>query len=223
MPAKPSSASPHPPSLLSDPRVLERARRRLRQQDPPLAPIISRVGRCTLRPDPDCFGVLVRSIISQSISTKAALSVLARVQQALSPAGLTPEAAQGMGEVRLRTCGLSTTKSQAILDLAERVIGGTLPVKDLPRLPDDEVVAHLVPVRGIGLWTAQMFLIFSLGRLDVLAEDDLGLRAGIKDVDGLEEMPSRMTVRLRAEVWKPYRTIATWYLWRSRGGVPQSD
>jgi DNA-3-methyladenine glycosylase II len=97
-----------------------------------------------------------------------------------------------------------------------------LPLDRLAELSDEEVIECLVPVRGIGRWTAEMFLIFSLGRLDVLPVDDFGLRAGVRDVYGLGELPGRADLRERGEVWRPYRSIATWYFWRSRGFVPQS-
>jgi DNA-3-methyladenine glycosylase II len=97
-----------------------------------------------------------------------------------------------------------------------------LPLERLPDMSDEEVIASLVSVRGIGRWTAEMFLIFSLGRLDVLPVDDLGLRAGVREVYELTELPGRAELRERGEVWRPYRSIATWYFWRSRGGVPQS-
>src|SRR5262249_19917639 len=90
-------------------------------------------------------------------------------------------------------------------------------------MTDDDVMKHLVAVRGIGPWTAEMFLIFSLGRLDVLPVDDFGLRAGVKETYGLLELPGRVALRERGEPWRPYRSVATWYFWRSRGPVPQSD
>jgi DNA-3-methyladenine glycosylase II len=171
----------------------------------------------------EAFPSLVRSIIAQMISTKAARAIGARVESALLPHGLTPAAVAAVNEDVLRGAGLSRTKAQALKDLAERAMSGALPLNRLPTMSDEEVIEVLLPVRGIGRWTAEMFLIFSLGRLDVLPVDDFGLRAGVRDVYQLPELPGRAALRERAEPWRPYCTIATWYFWRSRGWVPQSE
>jgi DNA-3-methyladenine glycosylase II len=202
--------------------VFRKARRHLARRDPVLKRLIGLVGPCTLQPEPDGFAVLVRSVIAQLISTKAAASIHARLLVTLGKAGLTPAAVLKAGEAKLRGVGLSRTKALALLDLARRAKSGVLPLADFPTLSDEEVIGHLVPVRGIGRWTAEMFLIFSLGRMDVLAVDDFGLRAGVRDHYGLAELPGRAFLRAHAEPWRPYRSIATWYLWRSRGFVPQS-
>jgi DNA-3-methyladenine glycosylase II len=202
--------------------AFRRAQRHLARRDPVLKRLIGLVGPCTLQPEPDGFAVLVRSVIAQLISTKAAASIHARLLATLGKAGLTPAAVLRAGEAKLRAVGLSQTKALALLDLAGRAKRGVLPLADFPTLSDEEVIGHLVPVRGIGRWTAEMFLIFSLGRMDVLAVDDFGLRAGVRDHYGLAELPGRAFLRTHAEPWRPYRSIATWYLWRSRGFVPQS-
>ncbi len=118
--------------------------------------------------------------------------------------------------------GLSGTKAGALRDLAERVSTEALPLAHLAEMADEDVTARLLAVHGIGPWTTEMFLIFALGRLDVLPVDDFGLRAGVRDVYVLAELPDRKRLRELAEPWRPYRTVATWYFWRSRGGVPQS-
>jgi DNA-3-methyladenine glycosylase II len=210
----------NPPSTPPD--LYRKARRHLARRDPVLKRLIASVGPCTLAPDPDVFPVLARSIVSQMISTQAARTSIARLEQALGPAGLTPAGILGASEQALRGAGLSGAKARALADLAEKVRTGELPVKRFPELTDDEVVAHLVRVRGIGVWTAQMFLIFSLGRPDVLPVDDLGFRAGVQEQYELPELPGRTELRRLAEPWRPYRSIATWYFWRSRGFVPQS-
>jgi len=202
--------------------LFRKAQRHLARRDPVLKRLIGLVGRCTLQPEPDGFAVLVRSVIAQLISTKAAASIHARLLATLGKAGLTPAAVLKAGEAKLRTVGLSRAKALALLDLAGRARSGVLPLADFPSLSDEEVIGHLVPVRGIGRWTAEMFLIFSLGRMDVLAVDDFGLRAGVRDHYGLAELPGRAFLRAHAEPWRPYRSVATWYLWRSRGFVPQS-
>lgn len=206
----------------SFPQALRKARRHLSACDPALAQLIKSVGSCTLQPSGDAFPLLARSIIAQMISTKAALAIGARVVAALEPHGVTPTAVAAASEETLRGAGLSRAKALALKDLAERSLSGELPLERLAEMSDEEVIACLVPVRGIGRWTAEMFLIFSLGRLDVLPVDDFGLRAGVRDVYELPDLPTRAALRERGEPWRPYRSIATWYFWRSRGGVPQS-
>jgi DNA-3-methyladenine glycosylase II len=199
------------------------ARAHLAAADPALRPLVERVGPCTLRPEPDRFAVLARSIVGQMISGAAARTVNARLAAALEAhGGLTPAGVLAAPVETLRGAGLSGTKAAAVRDLAERAASGVLPLADFDALSDDVITAHLTAVRGVGPWTAEMFLIFSLGRLDVLPLADLGLRAGVKDLDGLADLPDRATLRRRAEPWRPYRSVATWYLWRGRGPVPQS-
>jgi 3-methyladenine DNA glycosylase/8-oxoguanine DNA glycosylase len=156
------------------------------------------------------------------ISTKAARAILLRVEAALAPHGLTPSAIAAVSTDALRGAGLSRAKALALQDLANRAESGELPLDRLVEMTDEEVIDCLVPVRGIGRWTAEMFLIFSLGRLDVLPVDDFGLRAGVRELYELPDLPGRAALRERGESWRPYRSIATWYFWRSRGFVPQS-
>ena len=165
---------------------------------------------------------MARAVIAQQISTKAAASIFARLRTELAPDGLTPAAILAASEEQLRGVGLSRGKALAVSDLAAHIQDGRLPLHELHRLPDDEVISLLVPVRGIGVWTAEMFLIFSMGRLDVLPVGDLGLRAGVQSVFGLADLPDRGALLEQGEAWRPYRSIATWYFWRSRGFVPQS-
>jgi DNA-3-methyladenine glycosylase II len=208
---------------MTTPTIYGNARRHLGRRDPHLKQLMSTVGPCRLRPDAgDPFALLVRSIISQMISTKAAAAVFARVQAALGEAGLTPAGVRALSEVDLRAAGLSGAKVRSLRSLADRAVSGELPLDRLEELADEEIAAHLLPVPGIGTWTVEMFLIFGLGRLDVLPVGDLGVRAGVRDLYGLAELPTAAELFARAEPWRPYRTVATWYLWRSRGAVPQS-
>jgi DNA-3-methyladenine glycosylase II len=202
--------------------VYQKARRHLARCDPVLERLIRVIGPCTLWQNPNRFAALVRSIISQQISTKAAVAITARLEGALASTGVTPEGILALSAEDLRAAGLSAAKARSLCDLAERAHRQTLRLDTIHQLPDEEVIAQLVPVRGIGRWTAEMFLIFSLGRLDVLPADDGGLRAGIQREYGLSELPSKARVVELAEPWRPYRTIATWYFWRSLGNVPQS-
>jgi DNA-3-methyladenine glycosylase II len=199
------------------------AQRHLARRDPVLRRLVAAVGPCTFRPEADCFLVLVRSIISQLISTQAAASVFARLREAVGEGGVTPAGILAAGTEALRSAGLSAAKARALEDLATRARTGELPLDRLPALTDEEVIARLLPVRGVGTWTAQMFLIFGLGRLDVLPVDDFGLRAGVRDNYNLGQLPSRAELTQVSLCWKPYRTVATWYFWRSRGFVPQSE
>lgn len=201
--------------------VFARARRHLGRRDPVLRAIIRRVGPCTLEHDADHFGVLVRSIIAQQISTRAARAIHGRLQEAL-PRGITPRSVLRLPDERLRAAGLSAGKALSLRDLSEKCVSGDVPLRRLRALDDEDVIARLVPVRGIGRWTAEMFLIFSLGRLDVLPVGDYGLRAGVSKQYGLAELPGRPELHSLAEPWQPYRSIGTWYIWRSLGSVPQS-
>jgi DNA-3-methyladenine glycosylase II len=197
-----------------------KARRHLARRDPVLKKLIASIGPVTLTLRPDRFTTLVRSIVSQQISTKAAMSISARLLETVKE--LTPTAILGAADEELRAAGLSENKRRSLRDLAEKVHSGAVPLDALDDLDDEAVIESLIPVRGIGRWTAQMFLIFSLGRLDVLPVDDLGLRVGVQKQYGLEEPPGRKELVERGEPWRPYRSIATWYFWRSFGAVPQS-
>ena len=204
-----------------DQQLLRKARRHLARQDATLQPLIRAIGPCTLQHNPDHFATLVRSIISQQISTKAALAIsnrlLANVKR-FQPKRLLAATLED-----LRGAGLSRGKQLSIRDLAEKCQSGAVPLKKLAGMEDADVIEKLTQVRGIGPWTAEMFLIFSLGRLDILPVGDYGLRAGVQKHYALPELPKKDTLHELTESWKPYRTIGTWYIWRSLGGVPQSD
>jgi DNA-3-methyladenine glycosylase II len=202
-----------------------KAGKHLARRDPVLKGLIGRIGPCTLRVMPrhrDHFALLVRAIVAQQISSRAALAISARLKDSLLPNALTPEAILRRTERQLQKTGLSSAKARYIRDLAAKVADGSLPLKRIGGLPDEEVIDHLTQVKGIGVWTAQMFLIFSLGRLNVLPVDDFGLRAGVQKEYVLEALPKRRELEVLAEPWQPYRSVATWYFWRSRGGVAQS-
>jgi DNA-3-methyladenine glycosylase II len=199
-----------------------KAQRHLARRDAILKRLIKSLGACTLIHNPDGFAVLARSIISQQISTKAALSIGARLLQALGAEGLTPGAVLAASVETLRSAGLSAGKVRFLRDLAEKVHRGEVLLDQLHTKTDEEVIQHLLPVHGIGRWTAEMFLIFSLGRLDVLPVADYGLRAGAQQQYGLKELPDRQQLEELSQPWRPYRSIATWYIWRSFGNVPQS-
>jgi DNA-3-methyladenine glycosylase II len=181
-----------------------------------MADAIERVGSCTLAPNPNVFETLVDAIISQQISVKAADAIMARLRAA-APGGLiTPEALVQLEHDNLRAVGLSTPKTRYVRDLVERVVSGQLDLGNLEELEDEEVITQLVAVKGIGRWTAEMILIFSLSRPDVLPVDDLGFVEGVREAYGLETRPTRKEMLERGEAWRPYRTFATWYMWGLR-------
>ncbi len=183
--------------------------------DPVLGRLIDAVGPFALRLERDRFQMLVRSIISQQISTGAARSIRQRLEQLAAPDGLTAERLGRFTVEELRTAGVSPQKASYLLDLARRVNDGALELRNIGRLSDERIIEHLIQVKGVGRWTAQMFLIFSLGRLDVFPHDDLGVRAAIRDQYGLDELPNKETSHAIAAPWRPYATVASWYCWRS--------
>jgi DNA-3-methyladenine glycosylase II len=201
----------------------DKARNHLRRRDEVLRPIIKTVGACKLQPISDLFAALVYSIVSQQISTKAAASIRTRLVNEACRGTLSPAALLRATEEELRLAGLSTSKRRSMLDLAGRVDSGSLKLEELRKLPDEEVIEQLIPVHGIGRWTAQMFLIFSLGRPDVLPVDDFGLKTAVQRCYGLSALPDRTTIEEKAEPWRPWCSIATWYLWRSLDARPKSS
>jgi DNA-3-methyladenine glycosylase II len=185
------------------------------RRDKVLRRVIDAVGPFRLRLERDRFRMLARSIISQQISTAAARSIRGRLEALTAPAGITPASIVSLDETQLRSVGLSARKAAFIRDLAAKVHAEEIALHRLGRLQDEAVIADLVQIRGIGRWTAQMFLIFSLGRLDVFPEDDLGVRAAIRNLYALAELPDKQTARDIAARWRPYASIASWYCWRS--------
>ena len=184
--------------------------------DPVLGKIIAEIGPCTLLPQPDIFEALVDAIISQQISVQAADAIMARLRTATPNGAITPEALLPLDHDALRALGLSAAKARYVHNLLEHINSGELDLALLPQLDDEEIITKLVAVKGIGRWTSEMILIFALGRPDVLPVDDLGLIEGIHVAYQLPERPSRKEALARGELWRPYRTFATWYLWRFR-------
>lgn len=176
--------------------------------------LIAVAGPFTLKLNRNRFGMLVRSIVSQQISTTAARSIRLRLEELLKPDKVSPEAIARATTDKLRAVGLSGQKVSYLKDLSERSLDGRLRLDCVGRMTDDEVIDHLIQVKGIGRWTAQMFLMFSLGRLDVFPHDDLGIRASIRDLYRLNELPDKRISHQIAAPWAPYRTIASWYCWR---------
>lgn len=198
------------------------AHRHLSRRDPRLRPIIKRVGPCTLKVQPDAYRVLASSIVSQQISTKAAESISNRVRRLCGRGGIRPKPIAALKDEDLRAAGLSASKVLSMRSLTQFFLDQPKLVRNLRNMPDDEVIEALIPIRGIGVWTAQMFLIFCLGRPDVLPTADFGVRAGIRDLFSMSDLPKADVIEELAEAWRPFRTVASWYMWRSRGPVRQS-
>ena len=192
---------------------IRRGLRHLRKSDPIMRDVIRKAGPFRLNLRHDRFHALALAIVSQQISGKAARSIWEKLKGIADP--LSPERIRQLTVEELRMAGLSKQKASYLVDLSEHVSEGKLNLKRIGRLSDEAVIESLVAVKGIGIWTAQMFLIFSLGRLDVLPHGDLGVRTAIQKLYGLDELPNRDTCHRIAERWRPYASIATWYCWRS--------
>jgi DNA-3-methyladenine glycosylase II len=202
-------------TVASGPDCWAEAVRYLRRVDPHLRAVIKRIGPCRLTPRPDRFGTLVNSIIAQQISAKAAESINKRLH-ALAGQPHRPEALISLGEDSLRSVGLSAAKARYVLNLAQAVASGEVPLASFDDSWDDAaIVSCLTSVKGIGIWTAEMFLIFSMNRPDVLPVHDLGVRAALRDRHGLTDLPKPGECHALAELWRPYRTIASWYIWQN--------
>jgi DNA-3-methyladenine glycosylase II len=189
----------------------------LKRADDVLARVIERVGPCRFRPRSKGthFDALLRSIVFQQLSGKAAGTILDRVLALYGGRYPRPAELLDTREEALRAAGLSRQKLAYLRDLAAKVDSGEVPLARLGRLPDEEVIAHLTRVSGIGRWTAQMFLMFRLGRPDVLPELDLGIQNAIQRAYDLPKRPAPVDVLRIGETWRPHATIASWYLWRS--------
>ena len=206
-----------------------KARKALAASDPTMAALIERVGKIDIatrmkrrseeRPV-DAYGALLRAIVGQQLSTKAARTIYLRVIDLFGGSTPSPEQLLEASEKDLRAAGLSGRKTEYIRDLAAHVLSGELELDRLEELGDEEVIAEIVAVRGLGQWTAEMFLMFHLERPDVLSGGDLGIRKAIQIEYGLEEMPTPTRVVEIGEPWRPHRSLASLYLWESLAAVP---
>jgi len=200
------------------PEYWERAKRALRRADPVMGGIIGRHPRVHMVARGDAFLTLARAIAGQQISVKAAQSVWNRVVNLCVE--MTPDRVLAQQRPSLRACGLSDRKVEYIADLARHFADGTVHVARWPQMDDEEVIAELVQVRGIGRWTAEMFLMFNLLRPNVLPLDDLGLQKAMRVSYFRGRKVSVARMRKLGETWQPYRSVATWYLWRSLDPLP---
>jgi len=194
--------------------------RALAQRDRALGAVMKRLGPLPAFPQPaqrrmSTFAYLARSIVYQQLAGKAAATIFGRVCALTRGCDFpTPQALLSLSDDTLRGAGLSRAKLAALRDLSERVLDGRLKTRGLSRLGNDEIIERLVAVRGIGPWTAQMFLIFKLGRLDVLPIADLGVQEGARILDGLSKRPTPKELAARGAAWAPLSSVAAWYMWR---------
>jgi len=197
---------------------MKKALEHLKKSDPVLRDIIGRVGPYRQQfAEPD-FTSLARSIVYQQLNGRAAATIFGRFAAGCGAAGVVPETVARMRMPKLRSFGLSAQKSSYIKDLASLTVKGEIDFAALPGLADEEVIATLTRVKGIGVWTVHMFLIFALRRPDVLPVGDYGIRAAIRKAYGLAELPKPPEVLRIAQPWRPYASVASWYLWRSLDG-----
>jgi DNA-3-methyladenine glycosylase II len=200
---------------------MRKAIQHLKKSDPVMRAIIERVGPYKIEHRDPNFETLVRSIVYQQLSGKVAFVILGRLIALMPDGNITPEAILKLTPARMRKAGLSKQKTVYIRDLARKTLKGHLKFETLDAMPDQEVIEHLTQVKGIGVWTAHMFLIFALRRPDILATGDLGVRVAIRKAYELEELPHPKQVEELAVAWRPYSSVAVWYLWRSLEGPAQ--
>jgi DNA-3-methyladenine glycosylase II len=205
------------------------ASKQLAASDPTMAALIDRLGKIDIatrlerrseeRPA-DAYGALLRAIVGQQLSTKAARTIYGRILDLFGGSTPSPEQLIEAEEAELRGAGLSGRKVEYVRDLASHVIEGELELERLDQLPDEEVIEEIVAVRGLGVWTAEMFLLFHLERPDVLSGGDLGIRKAVQIEYGLKEMPTPTRVLEIGEPWRPHRSLASLYLWESLANAP---
>jgi DNA-3-methyladenine glycosylase II len=207
---------------LASPAMLSKAITHLSACDPILEQVISHSAYCDISPHTNYYGALVNSIIGQQLSVKAAGAIRQRFQGLFEDSMPTPEQILATSIESLRGIGLSNAKAHYVHDLAEHVLDGRIRFDRLAQQTNEQIIADLTDVKGVGEWTAHMFLIFCVGRLDILPVGDLGIRNGIRQLYGLVDAPSPLQVKEIAEQkgWHPYESVASWYLWRSLENTP---
>jgi DNA-3-methyladenine glycosylase II len=202
--------------------VAREAAEHLKRHDKKLAPVIERAGLCTIRPHKDYYRELVDSIISQQLSVKAAAAIEGRFTAMWDGKYPTPEQILTKDVEQLRAIGFSRAKAAYVHDIARHIISGELKLDHLDELSNDEVAAELTAVKGIGEWTAHMFLMFCMGRSDIFPVGDLGIKNGMRALYGFKDVPSVEQMREKSvkSSWHPYESIASWYIWQSLDNTP---
>ncbi len=203
-------------------KTLARGAQHLRDVDPILAPIIASSPLPTLHPHKNYYQELVESIVSQQLSVTAAAAIMKRFMGLFSDEFPSPESILQYDIEAYRAVGLSRQKASYIRDLAEKVIDGSVVFTKLDTLSNQEIINELTAIKGVGVWTVHMFLMFCMGRLDILPSGDLGIRNGIQILYALNERPNDQEIHTIAQKnkWHPYETLASWYVWRSLGNKP---
>jgi DNA-3-methyladenine glycosylase II len=204
---------------------LRTAEKHLSKHDEKLAPVIAASGPCQIKPHTDHYGELVGSIVGQQLSAKAAGAIWRRVLQLFDGRMPTPEELIKIDGQLLRDVGLSWNKVKYVKDLAEHVLDGRLDLDHVATMPNDQLIEQLTAVKGIGEWSAHMYMLFGLGRLDVLPVGDLGVRKAIQNLYGLDQLPSpeQMITISNQNNWHPYESVAAWYLWQSLDNSPEKS
>jgi DNA-3-methyladenine glycosylase II len=193
---------------------MRKAINHLKKADPILSVIIESIGACRMEYGPPEFHSLAEAIVYQQLNGKAAVTIFKRFA-ALAGDPVTPEGILKLTDVQLRSVGLSKQKSSYLKDMAQRAVRGELDFSRLPDMSDDEVIKHLTQVKGVGVWTAHMFLMFTLRRPNILPTGDYGIQAAIRKHHKKRKMPKPAQMEKIAKAWEPYRSVACWYLWRS--------
>ncbi len=203
--------------MIASEKSLGQAADYLAKNDPVLAAVIMRAGACTIRPHKNYYQELVECIISQQLSIKAAATILKRFKDLFGGGFPAPEGILEKSVDDLRSTGLSRGKAAYVRDLAQHVVDGRVKFDHLDALSNDEIVKELTAVKGVGEWTAHMFMMFCMGRLDVLAHGDLGIKNGIQKLYGMDHQPTATEIQelAAAKNWHPYETVACWYVWHS--------
>ncbi len=186
-----------------------------KKYDPKLFAYIEKIELGAFSPPRDLFAKLCDSIISQQLSGRAADTIYARLEKLFPKGKITAQGILKLSESKIRSCGTSGAKTRSLKDLALKVADGTIDLDTLGGLTDEEVIVELTKVKGIGPWTAEMFLMFALGREDVFSHGDLGLRKAIQKIYGFKNMPTRSQIERIVKKWSPYRTYASRVLWKS--------
>lgn len=193
----------------------EQAAKHLRRRCPVMRRVVDAVGPCTMKIRRDRFGMLARSILFQQISGHAANAIQAKLLTRLPEGKLTAAGLAALSDEGYRASGVSGQKTRYLRSLAELTLDGKVKLTGLAKWSDRQIIDELIQVKGVGVWTAQMFLMFSLGRPDVLPWDDLGVRQAIRKLYGFEDLPKRDECERVAAPWRPYASVASWYCWRS--------
>ncbi len=201
--------------LLANRRHVKAAEDYLALADPQLAELIERFGRCALKPwQNEPFSTLITSIISQQLSVKAADTIVSRALQSLNVSRFSPRSLASAPQEQLRQCGLSNAKAGYCKGIAEAALSGQVNFAELTRLDPQQVIDQLICLKGVGVWTAEMFLIFGIGHSDIWSYGDLGLKKGVALLQGEADLPCQSVFEACGENWRPYRSVVSWYLWR---------